>query len=62
MGNFPYYVKEKWATLKDNICCCQVSDHSGFYFHRCKHKVKEYIDKVGFCGMHARSIKKWREN
>jgi len=62
MENFPYLVKEKYAKLKDGICCHEKTDHTGFHFFRCDKKIKEYIDGVGFCGIHAGSVKKWRKN
>jgi len=61
MGNFPYTVKMEYAKLNDERCCSKVSDHTGFHFRRCTKKTKKYIDGVGFCGIHARSIKKWQE-
>lgn len=60
MKNFPYTVVEKYAKFPDGRCCNEMCDRTGFYFHRCKRKVKEYIDGVGFCGIHARSVRKWR--
>ena len=59
-ADFPYSVEIKYAKYNDDRCCSEVSDHTGFHFYRCKHKVKETIDGIGFCGIHARSIKKWR--
>lgn len=57
MGRFPYTVKEEYFKLNDNQCCSEVGT---WFFHRCPKKVKEFIDGVGFCGIHARSIKHWR--
>lgn len=62
MKNFPYTVEEGYANLKDGLCCHTVTDHTGFHFYRCSKKVKEYIDGVGLCGIHARSVKIWRKN
>ena len=58
--NFPNTVKEEYSKLNDGICCKEVFDHTGYHLHRCHRKVKETIDGVGFCGFHARSVKKWR--
>ena len=58
--NFPYTVKVGYAKLNDWICCSEVSDHTGYHFWRCNRKVKETISGIGFCGIHARSIKRWR--
>jgi len=60
MDNFPYTVNDEWAKLKDGKCCHQITDHTGFHFFRCDKKVKVFIDEIGFCGIHARSIKHWR--
>lgn len=57
-GNFPYTVKEE--NIKDDGKCCDSVSPSGWHRYRCGNPVKEIIDGVGFCGIHARSIKKWR--
>ena len=59
MKNFPYTVNEEYAKLKDNRCCSTYMP-DGWRSIRCSRKVKETIDGIGFCGIHARKIKKWR--
>ncbi len=58
---FPYTVNVDNAKLNDNKCCSEVSNYTGFSFFRCSKEVKEYIDGIGFCGIHAKSIKNWRK-
>jgi len=58
-GKFPYTVKEEYMKLNDNRCCDTYMP-DGWHIVRCKNKVKETIDEIGFCGIHARAIKKWR--
>jgi len=58
MGKFPYTIKIEYAKLKDKRCCAETGT---WYFYRCKHKVKEYIDGIGLCGIHARNVKNWRK-
>ncbi len=60
-ANFPYTVNVEFSKLDDGRCCNQTTDHTGFHFFRCNHPAKAEIDGVGFCGIHARSIKRWRE-
>ena len=60
-GLFPYTVNQEYVKLNDGICCNTVSQDS-WHWHRCTKKVKELIDGVGFCGIHARSIKIWKGN
>ena len=62
MSNFPYTVEEKYVELNDGKCCHTIPDYTGFYQRRCSRPVKEVIDGVGLCGIHARSVKKWRKN
>jgi len=59
-AKFPYTVKQSYAQLKDERCCYQISDHTGFHFFRCPKPATKKIDEVGLCGVHARSIKIWR--
>jgi len=61
MKNFPYLVREKYAKLNDGKCCYEMSDRTGFHFYRCSKKAKKYIDGIGFCGIHARSVERWRK-
>lgn len=60
MGHFPYTVNEDYAKLKDNRCCC-TSMPDGWHSVRCKRQVKTIIDRIGFCGIHTRSILNWRK-
>ena len=59
MERFPYTVNEEYAKLNDSRCCDTYMP-DGWHSERCSKKIKEVIDGIGFCGVHARAIKKWR--
>ncbi len=58
MAKFPYTITITYAKLKDKQCCAVTGT---WHFRRCRYKVKEYIDGIGLCGIHARSVKNWRK-
>lgn len=58
MRKFPFTVNIEYAKLNDRRCCKEVSDHTGFHFRRCSCRVKEVIEGIGLCGIHARSVKR----
>lgn len=45
---------------KEEGCVAQVSDHTGFNWHRCGKPVKEVILDAELCGIHARSVRIWQ--
>jgi len=61
MKNFPYFVEEKYVSLNDGRCCAERVDVTGYHFRRCRLKASRTMDGVGFCGIHARSVEKWRK-
>jgi hypothetical protein len=57
---FPYTVKRSLASLNDGICCHTVSIDS-WHTRRCNKKLKQTLDGIGLCGIHARSVLNWRK-
>jgi hypothetical protein len=57
---FPYTVKKEYMRLDDNLCCHTIPE-GPWHTARCNKSVKQIIDGIGLCGIHARSVLNWRK-